>query len=245
MQAHDDHSFTIATDAIWERRAPSSLGRNWLLAAAGALVVAGVLLLLLLPGHRRHQPRHQPAAPQVAPASSDAAGLSGVGMPGTLPGNVPTKPIRVVLVINRTYTPSAELRELRALGPWLQTHTNPASRVTVINLSGLKTTRPLSPRRVGSVLPGYPARAAPAAIRTGLRAAHGEALLVTVSSTVGMRLSTSTRLHISTHNGAPEPVQLGLRPHRSATVVIDPRRARSLAATVARAVIVASHLRSA
>jgi hypothetical protein len=241
LQASDDRSFTIPTEVIQKRRAPFSPRRNWLLAAA-ALVAGAVLLPLVLPGHRRHYERPHSAA-HVPLASHHTAGLAGVGMPGTLLGTVPTKPIRVVLVINGTFTPAVELRELRALGTWLQAHINPASRITVINIADLKTTRALSPRLVGSVLPHYPALAAPAAVRAGLHAGHGAALLVALRSNVGMRLRNLTRLRISTRNGAREPRDLGLRPGRSATVVIDPRRARSFAATVARAVILVSRLR--
>lgn len=168
---------------------------------------------------------------------------SGVGMPQTLPGNTPVKPLRIELVLDGL-SASVEQHELRALGGWLQTHANPATRITVMVPRKHTQTGPLTATQLQSSPTAHRFHNFASAETQAWSAGAGRRLLITYGS--AFMVDGATRpatLHLIDRPGAAAPSQFTLVPGQARTLFIDVRRPRILAATVARAVIAMTHMK--
>jgi hypothetical protein len=201
-----------------------------LLLALLAMLLPLVLIGLLSSGGDRAAPgvAQRPAAP------AGSATLAGVGMPALALAQRRPKPVRVALVLDRTYDPAALRRELRTLGTWLSEHHALGTRVTVIDAQSARASAPL---RAVDLAGARPLRSRPsttAAIRSALGRPQGRRLLVTLGS-AAPPIATASTLSIATRPGASQ--RAPSRRGRRSRVQIDDRRPNALAASVARAIM--------
>jgi hypothetical protein len=199
-------------------------------AALGALLLLGVLALGLLAFHRDHGTARQPGH-----------SLAGVAMPATLPGSVPVRPLRIVLILGPGLSSTEARREVRVLGRWLGRHTNHRTRLTVIDVPNRSSTGPLGWRRWGHLGGGRFASLA-ADLHEGVAAGEGAALIIAF----GRRAITApgaASLHLIDRRGATLPSTVALRVGGRLSQRIDIARPRTLAATIARGIVSLSHLR--
>ena len=193
-----------------------------------ALLLPLVLLALLTGGD------DEPATPDAPPSQAAGASLPGVTMPALSSADTRPRPVRVALVLDRTYEPAQLRRELTALGAWLGEHHAAGTRVTIIDAASGRASGAL---RASELAAGQPLRArpsTPAAIRAALGRPQDRRLLVTLGSTAPALGSAST-LSITPRHGAAASA-----PSRSGTrsrAAIDDRRPNALAATVAREIM--------
>jgi hypothetical protein len=204
-----------------------------LLLALLALTLPLALIALLSSGGDR-------ATPGVAQRSAAPAGgarLPGVGMPALALAQRRPRPVRVALVLDRAYDPTALRRELRTLGTWLSEHHAPGTRVTVIDARSARASVPLRGAELAGARPLRSRPSTTAAIRSALGRPQSRRLLVTVGSTAP-RLATASTLSIATRRGATQ--RAPSRRGRRSRVAIDERRPNALAASVARAIMAIS-----
>ena len=207
-------------------------GRNHAKLAMFALATLAALLILLTLADGHHSRTNAPVQP-VAPAPASTsnqppvanthrahpAGLSGVGMPQTIPGNTEVKPLRIVMLLG-DIGHAAEVREQNALDGWLAAHANPATRITVLNRADT-----------------------PTAVDSAFTVGRGQPLLVTLDATTPAALPPRTSvLNLTSRVGAATPTAVALAPAQTTAMNIDTRRPRALAATVARSVISLTHM---
>ncbi|MEY2514170.1 MAG: hypothetical protein QOJ89_1528 [bacterium] len=216
-----------ALDALKRLRLPRPLLLGLL-----ALLPALVLLALLTGGD------DEPARPGAArPQAAAGASLPGVAMPDLRAADVRPRPVRVALVLDRSYPPAELRRELRALGAWLGEHHAAGTRVTIIDAASAHASAAL---RASELAAGRPLRArasTPAAIRAALGRPQDRRLLVTLGSTAPPLPSAST-LTITARRGAAASAPS--RTGRRSRAAIDERRPNALAATVAREIMALS-----
>jgi hypothetical protein len=225
-----------AAKAVARTLARIRLPRRALLALLALLLPLALLALLMSsdddPGARR-------AAAAAAPTPA-AAGLSlpPVGMPQlrTAPDHV--RPVRVALVVDRTYDRPALRRELRALGAWLGENHASATRVAVIDAPTARASRPLDAAHLAGASPTRQRASTTAAVRSEL-SRGGRRLLVTLGGAATPR-GTPRALRIATRPGASAGSSAALAYRRRSRVTIDERRPNALAAEVARAVMAVS-----
>jgi hypothetical protein len=149
------------------------------------------------------------------------------------------RPVRVALVVDRTYDRTQLRRELGALGAWLGENHAPGTRVSVIDARTARATRPLDAAHLATARPTRQRASTAAAVRSELRRAGGRHLLVTLGATATPR-GTAHALRIATRPGARTGSSGALAHRRRARVTIDERRPNALAAEVARAVMAVS-----
>jgi hypothetical protein len=194
-----------------------------------ALLLPLVLLALLDSGGDDRAATGRAAAP-----AAGAASLPGVAMPALRAAQERPKPVRVALVLDRTYAPAQLRRELRTLGTWLGDHHAAGTRVTLIDARSARASASLRPSELAAARASRATPSTTSAIRSALGRRQARRLLVTVGSaapTVG-RAST---LSITPRRGAAgsAPARRG----RRSRAAIDDRRPDALAATVARAIM--------
>lgn len=169
--------------------------------------------------------------------------LSGVGLPDTLPGNRAVQPLSIVLVLDDTYTSQARAREVQALGSWLQTHHHRLTRISLIDRTRHRMSRPMPGAALDSADIDRPVTSVSAGLIAVSRSTTRDRLLVVLNRRTSVRGAKVANLYLSTRHGAlmPQVVPLALGGQRE--VAIDPRRQQTLAATIARAVISVSGMR--
>jgi hypothetical protein len=233
--------------ALNQMRALRSAGRDRRVGTTAGLIaaLASALSLIALVGGGSHERRsHHPAIARASGGSAHGpVGLGGIRMPETLAGNVPVKPVRIVLVVGNSYTAPALVREVSALGTWLEGHSNPSTRVTLIDAATGETTGPLPTARLSVARPIRRVTNLATATRAALHVGHGSALIATLNNSARLRFPRAAVLRLVSHDGAPTPASIALGPGETVRLAIDTRRARTFAATVARAVISISHMR--
>jgi len=179
-----------------------------------------------------------PAFSMPAGAVGGLSSLPSVGMPDVGPAPAKVRPVRVALVLDRTYDAATLRRELRALGAWLAVNHAPGTRVSVIDAQTARASRPAR----GADLAGVRAARQRSSTAAALRAAFGRQkerrLLVTLGS--GARSSTGSTLRIATRRGASAAASAPRGPRRRARATIDDRRPNALAASVARGIMAVS-----
>ena len=193
-----------------------------------ALLLPLVLLALLTGGD------DEPATAGAPASQAAGASLPGVTMPALSAADERPRPVRVALVLDRTYAPAELRRELGALGAWLREHHAAGTRVTIIDAASGRASGAL---RASELATGQPLRArasTPAAIRAALGRPQDRRLLVTLGSTAPPLGSAST-LSITPRRGAAAGAPS--RSGRRSRAAIDDRRPNALAATVAREVM--------
>jgi hypothetical protein len=157
-----------------------------------------------------------------------------MGMPALAPAQRRPKPVRVALVLDRRYDPTALRRELRTLGTWLSEHHAPGTRVTVIDAQSGRASVPLRGADLAGTRALRSRPSTPATIRSALGRPQGRRLLVTLGS-AAPPIGTASTLSIATRRGASQrkPSRRG----RRSRVEIDDRRPNALAASVARTIM--------
>ncbi|MDX6676733.1 MAG: hypothetical protein QOE31_785 [Solirubrobacteraceae bacterium] len=177
------------------------------------------------------------AGRQAAAPASAGLSLPAVAMPGLRAADVRPKPVRVALVLDRTYAPAQLRRELRTLGSWLGEHHAAGTRVTIIDARSARASAALRPSELAAGRALHARPSTPAAIRAALGRAHDHRLLVTLGSTAPSLRSART-LSITARRGAAASIAPSSA--RRSRAAIDDRRPNALAATVARAIMAAS-----
>jgi hypothetical protein len=208
---------------------------RWLLAVLLALLPALLVLAALL-SSRDDDHRAAPAAQSQAAGAGDTGSgvrLPGVGMPALAAAQERPKPVRVALVLDRTYDPVALRRELRALGTWLQENHAAGTRVSIIDAQAARASAPLRPATLASGGRLRAQESTTAAVRTALGGPPERRLLVTLGSQAP-RAAQARTLSIATRHGASGRVT---RSGARSRVAIDERRPNALAATIARAIM--------
>ncbi|MDX6680854.1 MAG: hypothetical protein QOG94_893 [Solirubrobacteraceae bacterium] len=198
-----------------------------------ALALPLALLALLNSGDDRSTPA---AAPRSA-AVAGGASLPGVEMPALRRAQVRPKPVRVALVLDRTYAPAKLRRELRSLGTWLAQHHAAGTRVTLIDARSARASASLRPSQLASARASRATPSTTSAIRSALGRPQGRRLLVSVGS-AAPTVGGARTLSITPRRGAA--IGVPARTGRRSRAAIDDRRPNALAATVARAIMAAS-----
>ena len=188
-------------------------------------------LLALLSGDEDDRSTTASAPPR---ASAPAASLTGVTMPDLSAADERPGPVRVALVLDRTYAPAELRRELRALGAWLGEHHSAGTRVTIIDAQSARASTALRASDLAAGQALRAGRSTPAAIRAALGRRQDRRLLVTLGSTAPALGSASTLSITPRRGAAASPPSRSGRRSRAA---IDDRRPNALAATVARAIM--------
>ena len=111
------------------------------------------------------------------------------------------RPVRVALVLDRTYATPALRRELRTLGGWLAENHAPGTRVSVIDAASARASAPLRADAAGQRRPHPPAREHRRRGALGARAGDGRDLVVTLGSPAPAP-GAAKRLRIATRPGA-------------------------------------------
>ncbi len=211
-----------------------------LLLALLALALPLALLALLTSSDDEPGPRSadRPPAPSAA-GGGGGLSLPAVGMPVLIAAPDDVRPVRVALVVDRTYDTPALRRELRSLGGWLAENHAPGTRISVIDAGSARTSGPLDAARLGAAGLTRRSESTPAAVRAALARRDRRALLVTLGSSAAAPGRAKT-LRIATRPGAATGSSVALRRARRARVTIDERRPNALAASVARAIMAIS-----
>jgi len=176
------------------------------------------------------------AAPDVAgqaPPGPSGASLGSVGMPQLSSAPDEVKPVDVALVLDGTYGPAAQRRELRALGTWLDEHHAAGTRVSVIDARTGRASAPLRPAQLAGARTTRPRQSTAAAVGSAFERARGRRLVVSLGSPAPP--SGASTLSIQTRRGAGSEVLS--RSGRRSRATIDDRRPEALAASVARGIM--------
>ena len=132
------------------------------------------------------------------------------------------------------------ISELHALGLWLETHANPATRLAVLDPSSRSAVAGLSAGELATM------RAIPRACRhrqlamriaSALRRGRGRRLLVLFDHRPMAAPPATAVLALRAVPGAQLPDPVDVSPNHTLRLEIDSRRPHVLAATIARAVI--------
>jgi len=162
------------------------------------------------------------------------AGLTGVGMPNTGPGNVPLKPLTVIVNITGADSKKVMRGDMAQLGDWLGTHHGRA-RMAVV--SGTRSTALVDPSKIGATPMNRTIRSLPSFERRTFAGHSGQRLLVTVGSQEPPRPPGAASLWLPTTSDAPVVDVVALADHEAVRQPVDGRRPGVIAATTARAVI--------
>jgi len=211
-----------------------------ILLALLALLLPLALLALLTSGDDERSARSAPQQPVRPPATADGGlSLPAVGMPQLVAQPDKVRPVRVALVLDRTYAPPALRRELRSLGAWLADNHAPGTRVSVIDGASARASRPLNAARIARADVTRPRASTAVAIRSALARQGGRRLLVTLGSSPAAPRPARI-LRIAARPGAATGSATALAQRDRARVTIDDRRPNALAASVARAIMAIS-----
>jgi len=206
----------------------------------GTLVGLSIFVALLGGHHHGHGTSPQPGAAETGMARI-SSGLSGVGMPTTLPGNVPVRPLRIVVVLGGALMPQAQAREIHALEGWLSGHVNPATRLTVV--ADHRITPALRPSEWTSTTPRQRfSGSLSGALKRRLAVGRGHRVLVTLDRPYPLTGEDIARLRLVLREGADLPTSIPLRPGGTLVRVLDPNETQAIAATIARAIISMSRM---
>ena len=224
-----------AARAVARALARIRLPRRLLLALLALLLPLALLALLLSSDDERRAA--QPPAPPPAAADAAGAGLSlpAVGMPQLLAAPDDVRPVRVALVVDRTYDRAALRRELGALGAWLTDNHAAGTRVSVIDAATGRVSRPLDAAHLTEgASPTRPRASAAAAVRAELARPGGRHMLVTLGGAPTPQ-GTPRALRIATRPGPTTGSSAALATRRRSRVTIDERgRMRSRPRSPAR-----------
>lgn len=176
----------------------------------------------------------------AAHAAPPTAGLSGVGMPDTGPGNLPVKPLTVIVTITGTPMTRKLRAEVAQLGAWLSTH---HGRARLALVSGRHTTGLVEPSKIEQAPAARPIPAPSAFAYRTFATRAGQRLLVTIGPRHPARSPGAASLWLPERNGAPVVDAITLQDRQAITQPVDVRRRGVIAASAARAVISLAHLR--
>jgi hypothetical protein len=211
--------------------------RRWGRWLAALAAISGLLVLFALLGDHHHHSAPQPSLAGPKP------GLSGVGMPTTLPGDIPVKPLRIAIVLGSGLTRHEQAREIHTVETWLSGHVNPATRLTIVDAVDRLTTPTLTPSTWGSTLPDRSFHGSPVdVLRRKLGNGRGLRVIVTLDHSDPLPGGDAARLHLVSSHGSHLPTAVPLRPGGIVAGAIDPSVARAFANTVAKAVISISNI---
>ena len=184
--------------------------------------------------------RDAPAPPaQTADSASGGLTLPAVGMPQLVAQPDEVRPVRVALVVDRTYDAPALRRELRALSGWLAENHAPGTRVAVIDAAGGRASAPLRAARLADARATRQRPSTAAAVRSALARRNGRGLVVAVGGAAPAP-GAARRLQIATRPGPMTGSSTTLARRKRARVTIDERRPNALAASVARGIMAIS-----
>lgn len=204
-----------------------------------ALLLPLALLAVLTGADGERDTRSATEQPALPPAGDVAgASLPGVGMPDVRLASARVPPVRVALVVDRTYDAAELRRELRALGGWLGLHHAPGTRVSVIDARSARASGPLRAGDLSDARLGRRRPSTAAATRSAFAGGKGRRLLVTLGTAPPP--STASTLRIATRRGAGTRSSAPLRGRRRSSATIDDRRPNALAASVARGIMAVS-----
>ncbi|MEA2149215.1 MAG: hypothetical protein QOD69_1045 [Solirubrobacteraceae bacterium] len=214
------------------------LALPWLRRALLALLLLALpLALLSLLGSSDNDRGRQPA--QAATGGLAGPSLGGVAMPDLRAAPDRVRPVRVALVLDRTYGPATLRRELRTLGTWLSANHAPGTRVSVIDARSARASGRLRAADLSGARAARPRPSTPAAIRSACGRHNARRLLVTVGSAArsAAPAGTASTLRVATHAGAGAAAITRLPGAHRSRVTIDDRRPNALAASIARAIM--------
>jgi len=204
-----------------------------------ALLLPLALLALLTSSDDERTARDAPAAPSPPAEATAGLTLPAVGMPEVLPQPDAVRPVRVALVLDRTYDTPALRRELAALSGWLAENHAPGTRVAVIDAAARRASAPLGADRLATAATTRERASTASAIRAALARRNGRGLVVTLG-TDAPAPGSAKALRIATRPGAATGSGAALARRQQASVTIDERRPNALAASVARAIMAIS-----
>jgi hypothetical protein len=235
---------SVATRAAMRRLAHAirhlriPFARRVLLGLLALTLPLALLALLSSSDDRRNAPSASGQPPRTPAGAFGGPSLPSVGMPDVGPAPAKVRPVRVALVLDRTYEAATLRRELRALGAWLAANHAPGTRVSVIDAQSARASRPARGADLARVRPSRQRPSTAAAVRSALGRRGERRLLVTLGTAAPP--STGRTLRIATRRGASSAPSTPLGPGRPARATIDDRRPNALAASVARAIMAVS-----
>ena len=197
------------------------------------------LLALLTSSDDERAARNAPAPPAQPAEAGGGLTLPAVGMPEVLAQPDAVRPVRVALVLDRTYDTPALRRELAALSGWLAENHAPGTRVAVIDAASRRASAPLSAERLAAAAVTRERASTASAVRAALARRNGRGLVVSLG-TDAPAPGAAKALRIATRPGAATGSGAALARRQRARVTIDERRPNALAASVARAIMAIS-----
>lgn len=211
---------------------------------AQSLAAALSAFIAVTPFAGRHNTSPPPRAKSAATWALRTAGvrerLAGVGMPDTSPGNIPLKPLTVIVKV--TAETGATFAEIARLGDWLTTH---HGRARLALMTTHSATRLLEPSMIDRSTPTRSIRSPSTFIRATFRHRRGQRLLITIGQGTSATLPGVTSLRLPIQRDAPVVDVVALHDRGGLRQPVDARRDGVIAATAARAVISLAHLREA
>jgi hypothetical protein len=178
------------------------------------------------------------ATGQLARAAAAARGgpsLSGIAMPKLKGAPDKVRPVRVALVLDRSYSPALG-RELQALGTWLSANHASGTRVSVIDARSARASGRLRPADLTRARPARPRPNTQAAVRSAFGHQNVPRLLVTVGGAAAPAGTASIRRVAKSRGAGAGSIAREPETKRS-RVTIDDQRPNALAASVARAIM--------
>jgi hypothetical protein len=219
------------------RRLRIAFPRRLLLALLALMLPFALFALLTSSDDKRPAPGAQ-APPSLTPAGAVGGTLPAVPMPDVRPDPAKVHPVRVALVLDRTYDAATLRRELRALGTWLAVNHAPGTRVSVIDARSARASRPARGADLAGVRPQRRRASTAAAIRSAFGRQRERRLLVALGTAPPS--STASTLRIATRRGAGTGTSTPVRARGRSRATIDDRRPNAFAASVARAIMAVS-----
>ena len=227
--------------AIGRALARIRLPRRLLLGLLALLLPLALLALLTSSDSDDERATRDAPAPPARSADAASGGLTlpAVGMPQLVAQPDAVRPVRVALVVDRTYDAPALRRELLALSGWLAENHAPGTRVAVIDAAGARASAPLSAARLADARVTRQRDSTAAAVRAALARRNGRGLVVAVGGAAPAP-GAAKRLQIATRPGPMTGSSTALARRKRARVTIDERRPNALAASVARGIMAIS-----
>jgi hypothetical protein len=210
--------------------------RRILLALLALLVSLALLSLLGSSDDKRPTGSATGQPARAATAAHGGPSLSGIAMPKLNVAPDKVRPVRVALVLDRSYSPAPLRRELQALGTWLSANHAPGTRVSVIDARSARASGRMRPADLTGARPARPRPNMEAAVRSAFGRQKVRRLLVTVGAAAAPA-GTASVLRVAKRRGAGAGSIIREPKTKRSRVTIDDQRPNALAASIARAIV--------
>lgn len=210
--------------------------RRILLALLALLMPLALLSLLGSSDDKRPTGSESGQSTRAATVGLGGPSLGGIAMPNLRPASDKVRPVRVALVLDRSYSPATLRRELRALGTWLSANHAPGTRLSVIDARSGRASDRLRPADLTRDWPARSRLNTKAAVRSAFGGQKGRRLLVTVGAATAPAGTARTLRVVKRRGAGAESITREPETTRSRVTIAD-QRPNSLAASVARAIM--------